>query len=70
MNFYIEYIFYFDNTYKIKISWRRLSVECDIMIKENRCIICNTQEIIHENHVRNIDGELVRLCPICYHNLE
>ena len=30
------------------------------------CKLCNTQEIINDNHRRNIDGKLVSLCPICF----
>ena len=33
------------------------------------CKICNNQKIINDNHVRHIDGELVRLCPVCYEAL-
>jgi hypothetical protein len=40
------------------------------MIQDSKCLICNTQEVIHVHHVRNIDGELVRMCPICYTNMD
>ena len=33
------------------------------------CNYCNTQKIVNNNHVRNIDGELTRVCPICYHSM-
>lgn len=36
------------------------------MITEEKCVICNQQNIINENHVRQINGELIRMCPICY----
>jgi len=36
---------------------------------EDNCMICNNQKILNENHVRNIDGELIRLCPICYKSM-
>lgn len=45
--------------------------ECEKeMITEEKCLICNNQDIMNENHVREIDGELIRLCPICYHSME
>lgn len=33
------------------------------------CKYCSNQKIVNENHVRNVDGELVRVCPICYHSM-
>ncbi|MDG6229524.1 MAG: hypothetical protein QCH96_06120 [Candidatus Thermoplasmatota archaeon] len=39
------------------------------MKTEQKCIQCNHQDIVSMNHVRNINGELVRLCPICYTNI-
>ena len=40
------------------------------MNNDQKCAVCNLQDIVHENHVRNIDGELTRLCPICYKSLD
>ena len=39
------------------------------MDNNQKCVVCNLQDIVHENHVRNIDGELTRLCPVCYKSL-
>lgn len=40
------------------------------MNAEKKCVICSNQEIINQNHVREINGELTRVCPICYYSLE
>jgi hypothetical protein len=39
------------------------------MDNNQKCVVCNLQYIVHENHVRNINGELTHLCPVCYKSL-
>ncbi len=36
------------------------------MNHEETCQLCKKQEIINDNYKRNIDGELITLCPICF----
>jgi len=38
------------------------------MVGKN-CRYCDNQKIVNNNHVKEVNGELKRVCPICYASL-